>query len=273
MTEPKFDISESEREAMRILLPELDAHMSLSLRSFNLVGRVGASPPPAPLEQVPLSRRVSSVLMAHLSNHLRCSAMVAIRGYPAQSCALAASVYEAAFGVMAIASDDVRARKWVDHNDPNSLVFPVKKLTRDGLLNVTTLQGRTGPTEDEIEQLTERRYTVYRQLCWPKHLNPIFVRIHSVSVEAGRVWVNNGPDSSEDAVRALWFGLEHACGLAASACAVFIEHHVPKENRAPLTAEVNETISAAIHLNRLAAERWGTENPFPEKWRFFAGGT
>ena len=50
--------------------------------------------------------------------HLRCAALLAHRGYVVQACRLVASMYEVAFTLAFIGSDDGLAQEWVDHDHP-----------------------------------------------------------------------------------------------------------------------------------------------------------
>lgn len=190
--------------------------MILSQQAFNLSGRA--------LEEsivhqgvVRQAQKAAWALMAQLLGHLRCSALVVARGYPSQACALTASVYEAAFTIMAIGTDDALAQRWIDHDDPNRPFLAAKELTRMGLVNLNSLGRHPTQTEEELKEQLECNYSVYRQLCWPKHLNPLYVKTASVQHETGGFRILSGPDTSDFAIRVIWYAIEHGAGLLAAA--------------------------------------------------------
>jgi hypothetical protein len=72
---------------------------------------------------------------------------------------------------------------------------------------------------------------------------------------------------SEDGVRLSWFALERASGLALEASSVFAVRHLAPDKHAGLPAKRSEIDRIALALNERAANRWGSENPYPEKWK------
>ena len=65
------------------------------------------------------ARKVATVLLLRMRDDLRCAGLPALRGYQLQACSLVASIYEAAFAIAAIDSDNDLAQEWIDHDDPN----------------------------------------------------------------------------------------------------------------------------------------------------------
>ena len=124
-------LGESEKEVAQQLWPKLASHSSVSERAFNTVGLVLAAAPELPISQVPLCRRVATVLLVRLLNDLRAVALLALRGYALQSATLAGSMYEVAYTVAYIGSDNSKATAWVEHSDPTQPFRRVRSLTED----------------------------------------------------------------------------------------------------------------------------------------------
>src|SRR2546427_3456765 len=107
----------AEAETGARLEPQLRAHSDTTERVFNTVGLVLGAAPEIPFRDVSLSRRVATLLMIRLSNDLRGAALLALRGYSLQAAVLVASMYEVAYCVAYIGSDESRADAWVKHDD------------------------------------------------------------------------------------------------------------------------------------------------------------
>ena len=258
-------LGDAERDAIATANPQLKVHISLAERAHNLVGDAVRKAVGTPAASIPPARKVASLLMMQLSNHLRCAIILSVRGYPAQTCVLTASIYEAAFAVMAIAANDKAAESWLAHDDPNRSFQEVTKLTAEGLRNLMLLPQQPKPKSD-LTRIVERNYVVYRQLCWPKHLNPMFVQRHSRR-DGGRGKLFNGPDTSDEAVKVACFALEHGAILAASAAAVYLTAHVSLDLRPALVEEVNHLHRDLNNLRDDAIKKWGSKNPFAKQWR------
>src|SRR5881296_3036475 len=124
-------LGEAEQQVGAELQPVLAAYSAVSERAFNTVGLVLGAASELPYAQVPLSRKVTTVLMVRLSNDLRGVALLALRGYSLQAAALAASMFEVAHCIAYIGSDELRADAWVKHDDPTKPFRNVKSLTED----------------------------------------------------------------------------------------------------------------------------------------------
>lgn len=248
----------AERQAVAVLGAELSGHGSLTERAFNLIGVALSSLPEFPIRDIPPSQNVATTLLTRLSNDLRSAFLVAVRGYAIQSATLVSSMYEAAYAVAAIGSDDALANEWIDHQDPTRPPFKgFEQLTRDGLAKLRV------PNPDEHAAI---EYCVYRQLCMAKHGNPLMQKQHGYTIENGSVVIKNGPDLSEPAVRLAWFALEHAASLAFVALASFIVNHIAGDKQADLMGQTKALGAERKALEELAKARWGTEDPFPGRW-------
>ena len=87
-------------------------------------------------------------------------------------------------------------------------------------------QGLKNLGHPSVSKQTEVEYRVYRQLCMPKHTNPLFQMEHGYIIREGEVAAMNGPNTSEDSVRAAWFAMEHATALTFIALISFVKFHL-----------------------------------------------
>jgi len=252
-------LGQAELQAMDTLDPQLRDHALLTEQAFNLTGEVLGLGwlPETPLREVSQSRKVLTALLVRFSNDLRSAALLALRGYPIQAVALVASMYEVAYAIVYIGADDSLAQKWIDHNDPIRPFRKIKDLTREvwKRLDVTNADGQT-----------KAQYRVYQQLCWAKHANPLFQTQQTYQLHDGNVVARNGPDTSDSAIRAAWFALEHAARLSSLAVAAYVESHIPADQRGDLKNKIEMIGAGSQELARKAAPRFGTEDPFPGKW-------
>jgi hypothetical protein len=199
------------------------------------------------------SLKVCGALMARLSNDVHCASMLAVSGYPAQVVSLVASAFETAHCIVAIGDDDPAAEHWIEHEDPTTPFMSIRELLR------RSLTGSGVPAN-----VLEAEYRVYRQLCMVKHANPLIQRQLGIEVE-GAVTVFNGPDCSEESIRAIWFGLEHAARLASFAAVRFARVHLPGVHL-DLVKRIEAVASHRKQLERRAKSRWGTADPCPGRW-------
>ena len=149
-------LNQAERQATDTLDPHLRDHGLLTERAFNLIGEVLGRIPETPLHDVSQSRKVLTALLVRLANDLRSAALLALRGYSIQAATLVTSMYEVAYTVAYIRSDETLAQAWIDHNDPTTQFRQVKALIKEGL-------AKFGVTD--IDKQTDAQYRVYRQLC------------------------------------------------------------------------------------------------------------
>jgi len=256
--ERKTDVGDAERQAIQKLDSELRSHGIVSQRAYNLMGTVLARMPETRLRDVSQSRKVATSLLVRVQNDLRCASLLALRGYPDQACTLVASIYEAAMTIAVVGSDDCVAQEWIDHDDPNKPFRSIQKITRDAL-------ERLGAPEPEKN--AERNYTIYRQLCMAKHLNPLLLGQRGYEVVGNSISIGGGPDTSECGVRIAQFALERGIGFAFTATAIFAKEHLKGVETGDLTQQLGELDRDVMALNEDAAKRWGTDNPYPESWK------
>ncbi len=254
-------LEEREKEAMQALAAELRDHSKLADSAINLCGSSRGAMPPRRASEISKSCKVAMALLVRLSNDLRAVRILADKGYALQAVSLAASIYEVAYTVAYIGSDENLAEEWIAHDEPTKPFRVVRLLTEQGLTKLS---------HPNVKQQTGIEYRVYRQLCQAKHANPVLQRFHGIRVrhEEKEFVLFNGPDTSENAIQAAWFALEHAAALVAIvATSSFISCHVPPNKRPELQAKLQAIGKKRKQLEARAQERWGTQDPFPGRWR------
>lgn len=257
MTHEAESLVEAEQRAIDGMTTELRDNLTLCLDTFDLVGMALTAIPPRPVRELTQAFKVTSDLLIRVANNLRGVGLLAERGYALQAASLGASIYEVAYTVAFIGADENLAREWIRHEDPTRPFRGVWDLTVGGLqaLGLDT-EARRGA-----------QYRVYRQLCLAKHANPILEMVHGFRLEGGDVVGGTGPDSSEPAIRAARFALEHSVGLAGVALKVFVINQVRPEDAArPILERLAHVEARQRELRKEAIARWGTENPFPDRW-------
>lgn len=154
----------AERQAVSALAGELAGHLALTEKAFNLIGVAVSSLPEVVVRDLSQSRKVVTALLVRLSNDLRSAVLLAVRGYALQAATLVASMYETAYTIAAVGSNDNLADDWINHDDPTKPFRQVQDLTSAGLVKLGV------PNADAQAKI---EYRTYRQLCLAKHVNPL----------------------------------------------------------------------------------------------------
>lgn len=253
-------MANAERQAIVTMERELKRHFDLA----SLVHQaIGTAVNLMPDNQVPVSARVCTALLCRLSNDIECASKLATQGYPMQAATIASAMYEVAYTIVSVGSDDIIAGKWAAHDDPCRSFETVYRLTELGTGKIAPILHLSGA---ERANRVRSQYKVYRQLCMAKHSSRLLQQGVGHQVEQDTIIARNGADASEGAVRVAWFAMEQAICLACLACASFVESHLAAENRGNLMLLFERIFQERDALIRCAAERWGTEDPFPDKW-------
>ncbi len=107
-----------EREAQDALREALKEHRELAEKVARLIGRTFELFERRRWPEIPLPEQVGLCLLVRLLNDLRCTVLLADRGYGLQAVTIAGSIYEAAFAIGYIGAAQDLANAWVDHDDP-----------------------------------------------------------------------------------------------------------------------------------------------------------
>ena len=239
-------LENAEREALRILDSELSRHGKLNMQAFNLVGITLGCLPEQNIQDIPLSQKIATSLLVHISNDLRTSSLLALGGYAVQAVTIVSSMFESAYCIAAIGSNQSSAQKWVNHDDPTRSFMGVKTMVKQGLINLG---------HPNVEKQTEIEYRVYSQLCMAKHANPLFQMEHGYIIQDGNVVSINGPNTSENTIRAAWFAMEHATALTYIALMSFIKFHLLSQKKDDILRQVLALGKARKQLESEAKKR------------------
>lgn len=254
---PGESLADAEKKTVETLAPDLNRHGLLNMQAFNLIGSVLSRIPEQKIKEAPLSQKIATSLLVQLSNDLRASSLLALAGYSVQAVSIVSSMFESSYCIAAIGSDQSLAQKWVDHNKPTKSFMGVKAMVRKGLKNLG---------HPSVEKQTKIEYRVYSQLCMAKHSNPLFQMVHGFIIHEGDVVAMNGPNTSENTIRAAWFAMEHATALSFIALLSFVKFHLDNKDNEDLVQQILSIGAARKKLEGEAKKRWGTEDPFPGKW-------
>jgi hypothetical protein len=250
-------LEDAEKKALEILEPELSGYAKINMQALNVVGITLSALPEEYIRDIPLHQKIAVNLLVRISNDLRSSTLLALRGYAGQAVTIVSSMFESAYCIAAIGNDQSLAHEWANHDDPKKSVMGVKAMVKQGLTNLDFTN---------IEHQTEIEYRVYRQLCLAKHSNPLFQMGHGEIIQNGDVVSKNGPDTSENAIRAAWFAMEHAAALTFISLMSFIKFHLKPPGNDEIVKQVLALGEARKQLESQAKKRWGTKDPFPGKW-------
>lgn len=245
-------ISKIEDQVARQLMPTIGPYLMLIGDTYTLAGKVLKSG--FPETNASLSKQVLTKLLMRLNNDLRAIGMLANVGYDLQANAVAASVYECAFTMAAIADNDEEAEVWLLWDNPKKTYKLARVLTEIGL----NALGRP--------ELVADFYRIYSQLCWGKHLNPISERLGGIQRDGNTIDYLPGPRADDLTERGVCFCCAHACLLAFIGLQIYIERHTLPQNKGELVAELNNLAASQHDLYKKGVERWGSEDPFPGKW-------
>jgi hypothetical protein len=250
------DIAEGESQARSKLAAELPRQFALMNVAFELVAETLNVIGDVPTQAV----KVCTALLSKLSTDLRVIVLVAERGYPTQAVTLASSLYETAFTIAYVGSDETLAQEWIDRaeKDPTRLFRPAWDLTVGAFRNLGV---------DDPESTAESYYLMYSQLCMGKHAHPGYILHHSIETVGDDVVIMNGPNTTDAAIRAIDFSLEGSAGLTYVALASFIGNHVPEEARDALKVKAEQMGRIRLELHGESRRRWGSTDPYPGQWR------
>jgi hypothetical protein len=251
-------LGDAELRAMQTLERELASYLQVTELAFYAIGLATSRMPELPVREVTQSCKVVTGLLMRLSNDLRSTALLACRGYAVQAVSLVSSMFEVAYTIAAIGSDEKLAQQWIEYDDPTRTFKDIPTLIRAGLRNLSV----PNPNKQFSSE-----YLIYRQLCLAKHANPLFQRQLAYRLVGNVVESSNGPDTSEPAIKAACFALDHAAHLAIVALRSFVNHQLTLESRNELRRPLAALMAARQKLSDIAQSRGWGKDPFPGKWR------
>jgi hypothetical protein len=232
-----------ESDAITKVRAALGLPLNASLRAFNLISEV--------IQLGPFGRKLSNVtkvrllLLQRVVTDLRCCTILAERGYGIQAAAGAASVFEGWVTLAAI-RDEKTAIEWASHQREDVSFGQIKKLTK------AAVKDSVREVKD-VEKLAAQHYDHYRQLCMPKHLNPIVERNRGFIRTGTQIEFVHGPDLSEQGLRHVLYAIHSSAKFAMMALWTFVSAEGP-----PLTGEMmSEMSSITSELDATGPDRKG----------------
>jgi hypothetical protein len=257
----KQNLADVEKAVGDDLESKLIEPAEVSQTAFNLISDALASALDIPVAEVRPSLRVTTALLVRLGNEVRCIALLALRGYAVQAVSLLATVYEVAYAIARIGCDDDVARTWIEHEGPLRPPPPFASVME---LTLWVLERLGIPNAKEQ---ASSQYRVYTQACMAKHANPLLQTQFGLQREGSSVVAAVGPESTPAAVRAAWWALGHAAGLSALAVMRYARCHVRADRHATIERAAESIFATAGELAVKGMRTYGTEDPFPGKWR------
>jgi len=239
---------------------ELKNHVEVTTDAFDLMGTLLTH------LEIPKDRATPSAVFAmaflgtRLANDLRCVERLATEAYPSQALTLTSSMYETAWTIAYVGSDDSLATAWRDHDDPIRSFCDAWSLTRGGLIKLGTL-----PLD--IDRRCAEEYRIYSQLKMGGHANPVLERRLGVVRTDTDVLRQNGPDTSEAGIRAACFAMLAAIHVSFMALTGLVRSNLSGKVSDDLVQQVIDIGTRGENLGAKFAKRWPPDDPFPGKWR------
>jgi len=254
-------IGDKEHAALTSCSPFLNRCIALADCSITLLAQIVkavlAEQPPIHAE----SRFACTLLLLRTTDDLRCCVLMAQRGYPLQTGAMAATIFETYYTITYIEQNDERAKAWLQPTRPYG-VFPDLRQQMDEWRKRFDFPG-----SDTVKSVDDE-YRTYSQLCMAKHAHALAQRPISTFVEGGVQYCNNGPSTSADAERSSCYALLHAVRYSNMAAQLFTVLHVPGDLSTKAMGWVQRVATYFDLVHRDHLQRWGGPDPFVGQWKY-----
>lgn len=236
------DLTQVMRRARSKMAPSLRVQIPLAYQYFSLINISGIA---ASNGKTSDSKFVCANLLARIARDVLAIISLASDGLADQTSVIAASTYECAVTIGAIAGNNSEARKWLDHADMTKSIESVKK--------------RSAATEKALK-LEYELYDFYSTLCAPKHGNPATQRHAGRDVCKDHAHCSAQyffPTGSERDQFEAATAIEIALMMASIAIYSFITNHVDSPEKAELMQHHN---LLELELDRLLERRANTSS-------------
>ena len=164
-----------------------------------------------------------NALLARVLNDLRCTSLMALRGYTMQSWTVASACFEVAYAMGFIGNDVERAKRWLAHSDLSRPPWDVK-----AALDNTAIYLDLAKTPRHRKEWIDREYRLYERLCIGKHANPASERLRYLGQRKEKVILRLTPYFSEARATEAKLGMMLATRSATMACWVYWKTHTPE---------------------------------------------
>jgi len=183
------DFKHQETRAAR----ELRRGLARAVRLTNDALRLGVRIVQSQTHHATTARGAMFFLAARLLNDRRTCELLAQKGYPIQSTAMASNAFELAYRAIYVGSDENRATEWERHTDLR-FSYP-----RDLKATMRALYRASGELEADADRMYERRY---RPLAAAKHGNPTALRAFVIEQVGDTSHIFLGPIYGKPTIRA-----------------------------------------------------------------------
>lgn len=239
---------------------ELKEHIKVTTDAFDLMGMLLTHLEIPKDREAPPAVFAMAFLGTRLANDLHCAEGVVATAYPAQALAIVSSMYESAWTMAYIGSDDLVATAWRDWDDPTRTFRDAWSLTRGGLIKL-------GVPLVEAHRRCADEYRLYSQVKMGGHTNPLLERKLGVVRTGTDVLRQNGPDTSDDGIRAAWFAMVVAIHVSFMAMSGLVESNLSGKAPGDLLQQLIDIKTKGENLGAQFAKRWPPDDPFTGKWR------
>jgi hypothetical protein len=198
----KVDIDQlgaEEREVAEMLWPNVGRHFHYLAGVFNLFVRFNLFFDGLPIRDIGPRTEATLHLCARLSNDIRGIQLLSGRGYGAQACSLAATIWELAWQATSICFDENEARQWLERSRITEGGLDFEKCLRRYLKRIQC---------PDLEKKFQLEKIVYGKLCAMKHGNPFIHSMRPVSDWDRHGMLRQGPDGSEFGQKSIRFAAE-----------------------------------------------------------------
>lgn len=250
MTDKSIDnsVETAEKEASKILFPELLEHLNYANDVYNLAFKAVLLINGKKRKDVSDVTHAQIIILARITDFLRCIQLLCRRGYPEQACTLAASIFELTQTALFFEHSPDTAKKW---NDADS----IKEEMPWGILGKSWKRVvKANCKHLGYEQAAERLSEIYKQLCWMKHSLP---KMQDMRVEENQISPVFGPHTDERAISHAWFALEHSGRLTEWVISLLLKAF----NTLEMEQERQGLATKQRTLTEKAIKRFGQEIP------------
>jgi hypothetical protein len=240
-------IEEAERDTRALLAPEIADYSDLTKRVLQLAWDVLSDI--QGVIQPPLAASAVALLCVRLVNDLRSVMMLAQDGYVVQALTLDASMCELAHVAGFIGDNEERADHWMEYDSPKPFVAAYDAI----LATVRAIGLPDSKAREEYENN-------YKQLCMPKHGNPLIFRSLGIEIVEKKLKMYHGPYFSPKIVRAARVAFSYGVRYLWIGLSVFGKFHTPEAQQEQRHKELSEFASAMWALREQDRQRYGTTN-------------
>lgn len=236
------DVLDHEAQVAEQLAAELAEYHDLAMSTYNLISEL-TEVANRETDRLPAAAKIQMMIFARLQGDLRVCEMAAGSGYALQAMTIASTIHEVAYGLTHLDASDERAREWMTHSNAR------RQYPEIGHRAVIQAAVRMLELDPSVEaQQADQEYSVYQQLCWAKHANPIIQRHYGIEITPEQLEVQQIPFYSQDTVRYIRYALLHAAHAVVTAIHIFVKAHLSDVDVGHVRDSIKEFWSACTRI-------------------------